>query len=455
MTKQENNQEKLSNFQDEYNPVMIDDDMLQAKDDNNKVKLEESDSDIIDEKASKEKEDVQLKQEDELVKNTPAKKKDIKVEEKEAEVINIDDNDYILDENGNALNEDGSIFMSKTDIDALEEYQDTIDNSDKYIEKVKKLVNIDIEDDKGNIVEYDDTPEGIAKYLSDVAEIKAEDKAKVIINDRYNKYPLLKQIEQHLRINNGSLEGFQQETDYSKIKLSEDNIQQLKDIAIAGEKARGRTDERALNIVKLAEADDSLIDLAKDNLEYLVNSQKVTQEFRDRQEALIQEQQAKEQAEFWGITTNEEGKVFTLDNPNSVYNIIKEGNLKVEGRDIKLPENIKRRLDGGKVTTVSRDEFFEYVYVPKEVVIDGQPQLATQYMIDQYNSNNKKTVHDFVYDAFNTFVRNDKTQFIEQGIRQEKVREIRKLKTKSSKVADKKKSPSTKLNKGDIVLDFS
>jgi hypothetical protein len=77
--------------------------------------------------------------------------------------LKIDGVVYKLDANGNALDKDGNVFKTKDELESL--YEEPVD--DATIETIQKLTGLELTDADGNPITYDYTPEGIAQYVTD------------------------------------------------------------------------------------------------------------------------------------------------------------------------------------------------------------------------------------------------------------------------------------------------
>lgn len=83
-------------------------------------------------------------------------------EETEPEQVEIDGTLYTLDDNGNAVDDNGEIKFTKEQIDAMsDEGANELDGD--YIEAISKASGIVIKDEKGEPVKFEPTIEGFAK----------------------------------------------------------------------------------------------------------------------------------------------------------------------------------------------------------------------------------------------------------------------------------------------------
>lgn len=103
-------------------------------------------------------------------------------EETEPEQVEIDGTLYTLDDNGNAVDDNGEIKFTKEQIDAMsDENANELDGD--YIEAISKASGIVIKDEKGEPVKFEPTIEGFAKREAAVKALgEREGFAKVLTN---------------------------------------------------------------------------------------------------------------------------------------------------------------------------------------------------------------------------------------------------------------------------------
>jgi len=402
----------------------------------------------------------------------------------EPEVISVDGSEYVVDENGNALNEDGTVFKTKEELaelgnDKPDETNDenqveidgvayTIDEEGnavdengevKYtkedidnmasdgddtpsieLDKIIEDVAIPIYDEQGNKIEYENSEEGIKKYVSDVYRKAVDDGVSKV----FETYPVVQDLINHFQLG-GTIENFNSVPDYSNVELNKDNEEQLKNIIVQARTMRGdrpEAIERYITAIKAGDKDnDNLLEEATVELEYLNG---VTEQTRKEQEAIIQQQRAEEDrrlSEYWGVAVKD-GQIVDLGVKDSIYNTIKSGKVNLGDKTWTIPEKI-RVVEDGKPQIYSRDDFFRYLYEPIVVNINGQPVQMTRHQIDIEKENANRNVGNDVYDAFKRFVKYDESQFIQEQVNKDKVKHIRKLTTKRRSGSSNNKSGKT------------
>lgn len=344
--------------------------------------------------------------------------------EPEYESVEIDGNTYKLDDKGNALSEDGEIFMSKKDIDKLSEIPEGIG-----IKDIIKSVNVDISDRDGNPVEYEDTPEGVAKYINDVISQSIQAKAMEVDSNLINEFPVLGSVVDYLRHNNGSLDGFSEYTDYSSVSIDDKNESQLDNLILTARMAKGDSKEEAERYLRYVADDNKKVEDAKSSLKYLQTKQSSEKAAYDEAIANQQREERERAENYWGLSFDASGNAIPNKSTDSIYHkIINDGKLSVDGKEVALPENIKVRDGNGSIHNYSKEDFFDYMYRVHPIKLDtGEVTYLTRYQLDTFAKNSKRTVDNDIFDAFLTFTGGDNSQLIEKQIEEERVRRIRKL----------------------------
>jgi hypothetical protein len=364
----------------------------------------------------------------EPVEETPKSVETPEPTEESTEEIDIDGVIYKLDSEGNAVDTNGNIKYTKETIQGYEsENSDTLD-----ISKILEITNIKPVDEQGNPIQYEPTQEGIAKYISDVYAIASNQSIEDYQNQLFNTYPILFDVINHLS-NNGSLEGFNKTVDYSTLELDENNETQLVNIIREARRMRGEEDSKIDKYVNYLKDSNSLALEAEEERKYLVAIDE-TNRTKQAEVAKAQELEQQQQAQsYWGVALNEKGQLVNLNKPDSIYGIIKSGKIKVGEESYVIPEKIRISQDG-KITYKTRDEFFNYLYNPVEIVVNNQKIKATQYELDLHNRNFKRGVNDDVFDAFKQFVNYDTSQFIKENLNSQEVKKIiKRINTKINK----------------------
>lgn len=330
---------------------------------------------------------------------------------------------YKLDDKGNALNTDGTIFKTKEEIDALS----TPDDEDVVsIEGLQKLTNIIPVDSEGKPIVYEDSSEGLSKYVLDAGATLGEQIAKQEQQKLISTYPILQDVITHLVANNGSLEGFNEKVDWGSIQLDEKNETQLKDVVIRACLAKGMPQADAERFAEYSKSDGKLKEDGKTSLEYLVSKQNEQRDIAAQQNKAIEKKRIEEEIAYW--TSIKE-------------TLLTKGKLQIGEKTINIPKVIKVN-EGGKTVLYSPEQVWDFIYKPKVYDINGQKVELTPNQYKMYIERNSRKVDDDIFDAIKRLTNYNLEQFIEEQTNAHIVKKIR-----LSKAADSKSN--TKINVGD------
>ena len=153
-------------------------------------------------------------------------------EETEPEQVEIDGTLYTLDDNGNAVDDNGEIKFTKEQIDAMsDEGANELDGD--YIEAISKASGIVIKDEKGEPVKFEPTIEGFAKREAAIKALgEREGFAKGFNEFLANNPDIAALVEYKSKF--GTIEGYSANVDYSKVEIK-DNDDLLADLIYKAE----------------------------------------------------------------------------------------------------------------------------------------------------------------------------------------------------------------------------
>lgn len=342
--------------------------------------------------------------------------------------VEIEGVEYDLNENGDAIDKDGVVKFTKDEITAMED--DTPEEATYDMETISNETAIVNYDEHGNPIKYENTVDGIKKWGTDSYNKGGED----AINDLLSEYPEVNGLINHLRVGN-SLDTFNNtRPDYGKVKLAKDNEAQLKDIIYKAQSARGNRIEsidRYYESLKAGDTEnDAIFEEAQVELKYMQDADKAAVV---AQQAAIAQQAADTKANndaYWGMDVSTDGNLIDLNVEDSVYGIIKAGVIKVNGKSFSIPKQIKV-VENGKPMLKTAGDFLSYLRDPITVNIDGRPINITRDKLDLHNEQVKRTVGNDVFDAYRRFVNYDDTQLVTEQVNKSKVKTIRRLKSKN------------------------
>lgn len=334
---------------------------------------------------------------------------------KEGSVVTVGEDSYTVDANGNLLDKDNNIFKSSNEVAEWLAQFETVDDDDDAdainLANIQKAIGIELSDENGNPVEFENSIEGIKSYINGVVEANREDNYRTAFNSIQQQYPFIDDVINYWVANNNSLEGYNEIPDRSKIEVIPNNAAQHEAIirqAWAESKRPGNIED----YLQYLKSSGNLESVARDELKGL---QQLDVDYRERIAQQAEEVEAKQQqyiAEYW----------------NSVQNIVQSG--KIAGYDI--PETITVNRDGRSIA-VGRNEFFNYLYQ-----VDGEGKSMYQRDIEATDENTQ--LQDQLLRAYLMFTGGSYADLVAMADNKNKVKHL-KLTAKNSK------KPSVRINR--------
>lgn len=336
--------------------------------------------------------------------------------------IEVGEDTYTVDENGNLLDKNGNIFKEAKDVKAwLDEFENVTD-TDKdsiSIENIQEAIGVQITDDNDKPVEFENTPEGIKAYVDAVIETAKEEHFETAINTLYQKYPILNDVLNYYIANGNSLEGFGEVPDRSNITIDDSNEAQQEAIIRTAWEEQGRKGDVESYIAYL-KSSGTLLATAKEELTGL---QEADAQYR---------KQIEEEAE-----RKETKRLQKLENYwNGVHDVIKSRSI----AGYQIPESIIINRNGQKLS-VTPEDFFNYIYrVDKDGKSAYERDLATETVESRRD--------DEILRAYLKFVGGNYSNLVDMAINKEKVNRL-KLKAKERNTSTVRISkPKANTNKG-------
>lgn len=336
--------------------------------------------------------------------------------------IEVGEDTYTVDENGNLLDKNGNIFKEAKDVKSwLNEFENVTD-TDKdsiSIETIQEAVGVQITDDNDKPVEFENNPEGIKAYIDAVIETAKEEHFETAINTLYQKYPILNDVLNYYIANGNSLEGFGEVPDRSNITIDDSNEAQQEAIIRTAWEEQGRKGDVESYIAYL-KSSGTLLATAK---EELVGLQEADEQYRKNIE---------EEAEY-----KEAERLQKLENYwNGVHDVIKSRTI----AGYQIPESIIISRNGQKLS-VTPEDFFDYIY---RVDKDGKSAYERDLAAETLESRRD----DEILRAYLKFVGGNYSNLVDMAINKEKVNRL-KLKAKERNTSTVRISkPKTNTNKG-------
>lgn len=340
--------------------------------------------------------------------------------------IEVDGSTYSVAENGDVVDKDGNVFKEAKDVKAwIESFEVNNVNPDEIsIETLQKTFDVELTDENGKPIEFENTPEGVKSYVESIIEVQKEEIQEATINTLYAKYPILETLIPYIATNGGSIEGFTDVKDRSGVTIDESNEAQQESIireSWAEQKISGNVD----NYIAYLKANGMLLDTAKAELAALQEKdaslrEELAQQAEEAEQAVIERE-----IQFW----------------TGVKEVI--GSRSIAG--YKIPDTIIIERDGKKISATP-DDFFNYMY---QVDANGKSRydndLAKESLEDRRN--------DAILRAYLKFVGGNYTNLVDMAINDKEVKKLKLIAKSRNQSSVKVNKPQT--NKGkDIDLGF-
>ncbi|UVY46323.1 MAG: hypothetical protein [Bacteriophage sp.] len=312
--------------------------------------------------------------------------------------IEVGENTYTVDEQGNLVDKDGNIFKEAKDVDAWLKEFDKIENTEDEINinTIQDAIGIQITDDNDKPIEFENSIEGIKSYINAVVETARDEHYETAINTLYQKYPILNDVLNYYLANGNSLEGFNEIPDRSGITINDFDEAQQEAIIRTAWKEQGRKGdvESYLQYLKssgtlLATAKEELAGLQEADAQY----RKEIEEEAERKE----NERIKRLEDYW----------------NGVHDVIKSRNI----AGYQIPETIVINRDGQKIS-VTPEDFFNYVYR-----VDNDGLSAYERALAAETPESRRD--DEILRAYLKFVGGNYSNLVSMAINKEKVATLR------------------------------
>ena len=340
--------------------------------------------------------------------------------------IEVDGSTYSVAENGDVVDKDGNVFKEAKDVKAwIESFEVNNVNPDEIsIETLQKTFDVELTDENGKPIEFENTPEGVKSYVESIIEVQKEEIQEATINTLYAKYPILETLIPYIATNGGSIEGFTDVKDRSGVTIDESNEAQQESIireSWAEQKISGNVD----NYIAYLKANGMLLDTAKAELAALQEKDASLREELAQQAEEAEQAAIKREIQFW----------------TGVKEVIDSRSI----AGYKIPDAIIIERDGKKISATP-DDFFNYIY---QVDANGKSRydndLAKESLEDRRN--------DAILRAYLKFVGGNYTNLVDMAINDKEVKKLKLIAKSRNQSSVKVNKPQT--NKGkDIDLGF-
>ena len=344
--------------------------------------------------------------------------------------ISLGDKTYTVADNGDVVDADGNVIKKADEVsDWLKEFEQEDETESGNIGAIQSAIGIDIIDEKGNTVEFADTPEGIKDYVAAVVDLQRKEIADGAINKLYADNPYLRDFQNYVAVY-GSPAGFGELPDRTNWEIDKDNVnQQEAIIRIAANEFGNKTLND--NYIKYLKDTGSLYDEAKAQLDALKqNDLNIRAEYARQAEANRAQSEA-ELNEYW----------------DKVYNVI---NSRTIG-EYKLPSSFVKNVNGQK-QTLTLNDFFDYI--SKNNVASAKGNVITAYMKDLEDESEEDYMNRELLNAWLKFTGGTYKDLIDMAIKEQEVKTLKlKSKANSTKKTVKIVKPAkSKFDPNDLIL---
>lgn len=335
---------------------------------------------------------------------------------------------YIVDENGNVLDKEGNIFKEAKDVKEWLnsfEQQEENDENELTIANIQKALDIVITDENDKEVEYENTPEGVKAYVEQVIESAREEHYQTALDTLFGKYPFVQDMINYYEANGKSLEGYGQAPDRSGIELEENNEAQQEYIIRTAWQEQGRKGN-VDGYIQYLKSTGNLFSVAQEELEGLKESDKQYREMLNQKAEEAKQAQLEEAKKYWG----------------NVHEIVKS--RQIAGYNI--PESIVINRNGTK-TTATIEDFFNYIYQ-----VDSKGKSRYNYDVEAEDP--QARLHDDILKAYLKFTGGDFTNLLDMAINKKEVNKLILKAKENKKPSISVRKPTPKTTNKDIDLGF-
>lgn len=346
--------------------------------------------------------------------------------------IEFDGISYTVDAKGNLIDKAGKVFLEAKDVKQWLESNTVEDDNNNdtdgiTIDNLKQTLGIDITDENGNPVTFENTPKGIKEYIDSVIEVQTDEIKNATLNDYFAKYPYVQDFVNYVQLN-GTPKGFGETISVQGVVLDKDNESQLENVIRHAATTFGNKSLNE-NYIKYLKSTGSLYDEAKAQLEALVE---------------LEQRQAQERAQIIKAREEEDRRIQEERN-NKLFNVINSKTI----AGYKLPDNVIREVNGKKVTA-SLQDFYDYVTKP---VRQPDGSISTQYIADYWNQDDTILTNNQLMEAWLLFTKGSYKDLINMVAKEDNVKRlVIKSKENKNRHTIKVSKPTAKVDMNDILL---
>lgn len=345
--------------------------------------------------------------------------------------IEYNGNTYTIVDNGDLVDEKGNVFKEASSVQQWLEENDIVENEESTfdIAELQKEVGVEIKDENGNAVEFENTSNGVKQYVNSVIDLKSKEIQEATINRFYSNNPLVKQFVDYVNLT-GTARGFGDIPDRSGITIDEGNeAQQIAVIKMAANEFGNKTIND--NYIDWLRESGNLYSYAKEQLSALIDKDKQVRKNIEEQANIKQKEELEQLNEYW----------------NKVKGVI---NSRVIG-GYKIPENFTRNINGKNVICNSND-FFNYI--SNACYEDENGNRMTGYTKSLNELTDEEYLNRELLDAWLMFTGGSYKDLVDMAIKENEVRKlvVKSKQSRSAKTVKVVKKQSGKADINDIIL---
>lgn len=330
---------------------------------------------------------------------------DAAVELQEGDNVEIDGDTYTINNNGDAVGEDGQVFRTRAELAQLIASQATQEPS--VLQTLQSKFGSEFTDENGNPIVFDDSIEGLNSYVETVVKARQEEAQQAALNSLFATYPQVEQALNYVKLN-GSLEGFN-EIPTERPALDKNNEEQLASVIREEWKLQNKRGD-VNKFIDYCKSAGTLYETA-------VESDKVVGEIN---EAKLAETKAKVEA------AEEAERKATEEYWNKVNETLTKGDL----MGYAIPDQIQCNRDGKKVM-LSKADFMKYISVPVDETGN------TTYMLDEAKVAPEIAMQDDLLRAYLKFTGGNYSSLVGMAVNKQ---EVLKLRTQAAQATTAKRT---------------
>lgn len=319
-------------------------------------------------------------------------------EYEEGTVLEIGDDKYTIDKDGNAIDKNGNIYKQASEVQEwLKSFEEIVEDTNEInLKNIQEVLGIEIKDENDKVVEFENTIDGVKSYVNAVIESKRNEHYDVAINTLYQRYPILEDVLNYYLANGNSLKGFGEKPDRSNITIDENNeAQQIHIIKTAWSEKGIKGDVN--NYIEYLKSSGILYTTAKEELDSLKQADREYKEKLAQEAERKENEYIKELEKYW----------------NGVHDII--NTRKIAGYQI--PENIVITRNGQKLSATPED-FFNYIYRT-----DNEGLSAYQRDLEKETAESRRD--DEILRAYLKFVGGNYSNLVDMAINKQNVNTLK------------------------------